>query len=60
MCNAGIVERVAWTNGSLHNRVQMQHWSEASMLDALAFVIIAMALLASAVVGIQVLCRKQK
>lgn len=60
-CIAGIVERVAWTNGSLHNRVQVQQWSESSMFDViLASILAVTTLLATVVAGVRVLWRKLK
>ena len=37
---AGIVEQVGWTNGSLHNQVEMQPWYVRTMTD----VVLALAL----------------
>ena len=57
-CTAGIVEHVAWTNGSMHDRVQLQHWSVFSIIDLALFIVSGtVAVLPLSILGIYLLWR---
>ena len=38
-CTAGIVEHVAWTNGSMHDRVQPYNWTVFNVTDVTLFLV---------------------